>query len=42
VLVHGDEGSDGAVGFSIRGVALGEDGEGSGSWAAAERSHAAH
>lgn len=42
MLVHGEEGSDGAVGFSVRGVALGEDGERSGSWAAAEGSHAAY
>lgn len=42
VLVHGEEGADGAVGLADGGVALGEDSEGFGRRAEAEGAHAAH
>jgi len=42
VLGHGEESSDGAVGLTVGGVALGEDGEGFGRRAEAEGAHAAH
>lgn len=40
VVVHGEEEIHGAVGLSGGDVALGEDGEGAGNWAAAEGAHA--
>jgi len=42
VLVHGEEGSDNAMRFSVRVIALVEDGERSESWVTAEGSHTTH